>query len=115
MITTFDEYEEAALATVAYPRMGNNIIYPALKLNGEAGEVAEKVGKLWRNFNKEFPADYTDAEKEAILLELGDVLWYITACANELGADLVTVADMNIKKLKDRRKRGVIKSEGDNR
>lgn len=82
-------------------------IYPALGLCGEAGEFADKIKKTWRNG--------TPLDKRAALLELGDVLWYLSACARDLGSSLEEVAAMNVAKLLDRRARGVLKSEGDNR
>lgn len=117
MITTFDEYEGLALATAIYPQKGNNIIYPALKLAGEAGEFADKVGKYWRNSGSLFlsPGDLSSPQRVELIRELGDVQWYLAACASELSTSLKVIADINIDKLQDRFKRGVIKSEGDNR
>lgn len=117
MITTLEEYEKYALETAVYPCKGNNILYPALKLAGEAGEFADKVGKYWRNEGTDypFPGNYSSDQRRELIKELGDVLWYITACAHELSVDLSFVANTNIDKLRDRRKRGVIKSVGDNR
>ena len=111
----FSEYEVRALAFAEYPDLGQNAIYPALKLNGEAGEVAGKIGKLWRNEKQSRPSDYSSDDKSAIAKELGDVLWYINALAHELGYHLDEIADTNLQKLTNRRERGVIKSQGDNR
>jgi NTP pyrophosphatase (non-canonical NTP hydrolase) len=76
-------------------------------LVGEAGEVAEKVKKMIRDGRKVAPMD--------IIKELGDVVFYCTALANHVGYDLRTVVDINVVKLDDRQKRGVIKGNGDNR
>jgi NTP pyrophosphatase (non-canonical NTP hydrolase) len=55
------------------------------------------------------------AEREGIKAELGDVLWTLTACCHELGLTLEEIAEMNIQKLTDRKARGVIHGNGDNR
>ncbi|TXH14758.1 MAG: hypothetical protein E6R03_08570 [Hyphomicrobiaceae bacterium] len=104
------EYGKRAYALAIYPR-ANAYVYPALKLAGEAGEVAEKVGKSLRG---DYSLDDPNVKLE-LLKELGDVLWYVNALANDLGADLQTVADMNITKLESRKARGVLAGSGDNR
>ena len=48
-------------------------------------------------------------------MELGDVLWQVAACANEIGYTLREIADLNLAKLGDRADRGVIVGEGDAR
>jgi len=107
---TLSEYQIKSRQTAVYPYIGDNIDYPTLKLNGEAGEVAEIVGKLirkgiyWPGEGKEIPGLYRDQ----IALELGDVLWYIAAIASELGFDLEKIAEMNYHKLEERRKEGKI-------
>ena len=45
----FSEYQARSRATAVYPDAGNNIVYPALGLCGEAGETAEKVKKAIRD------------------------------------------------------------------
>ena len=82
------------------------LIENTLGLAGEAGEVAEKVKKLYRD---------SQFSKEDVIKELGDVLFYVTALANHLGSDLQSVANANIKKLHDRKDRNKIKGSGDNR
>ena len=107
----FNEYQKKAQKTAIYPGKGENLYYPTMGLTGEAGEVAEKVKKLLRDFNNKI----TDEYKLEILKELGDVLWYVTDIAQELGSSLQDVAELNIKKLESRKKRNVIKGNGDNR
>ena len=110
-----NEYQDLALKTASYPSVERNTIYPALKLAGESGEVADKIGKWWRNNNITEGDQLDKDQKLALTLELGDVLWYIAALAGELNISLEEVADRNIDKLQDRKKRNVIKGEGDNR
>jgi NTP pyrophosphatase (non-canonical NTP hydrolase) len=111
----FEEYAKYAVATAEYPNIGENLVYPALGLVGEAGEVAEKVKKIWRNKGTISPRDVDAATKEMIVKEMGDVLWYLAALSGELGVPLSKVAFLNLEKLNDRRARNVIKSEGDER
>lgn len=116
---TFNEYQVFALKTAAYPHVEgigtHNLVYPAMGLAGEAGEYLDKVKKNWRNFNSMTANNLTPEQRTEFLKELGDVLWYLSASCEELGYSLDAVAELNIKKLSDRRERGVIKSEGDNR
>lgn len=107
----FNEYQKKALETAAYSD-SYAIIYPALKLSGEAGEVSEKVGKILRDKGGNFK---TEGFVEDIKKELGDVLWYIAAMASDLGLTLDEIASHNIQKLADRKNRGVIQGSGDNR
>lgn len=80
-------------------------------LAGEAGEVANKVKKIYRDKNGELGAD----DRAALASELGDVLWYIAIMAYEIDFNLDTIAQQNIKKLHSRMERGTIKGSGDQR
>ena len=110
-IYTFQQYQEVAWSTAIFPNKGKDLIYPVLKLNGESGEVAEKLGKIIRD--KESYVSMED--KRALVDELGDVLWYINAIAITLGVDLEDVAQRNIEKLESRKDRNVLHGEGDYR
>ena len=106
----FKEYQEVAITTAKYDN-SLKVIYPALGLCGEAGEVAEKVKKIYRDKNGLFDsATITEIKKE-----LGDVLWYISQISNDLGINLEDVAQSNIDKLLSRKERNVINGNGDNR
>ncbi|MCC0000859.1 MAG: nucleoside triphosphate pyrophosphohydrolase family protein [Methylobacteriaceae bacterium] len=85
--------------------------YPALKLNGEAGEVAEKVGKAFRDNDGIFDMQ----RRQDIAKEIGDVLWYCAAVARDLGLSLGDCAIGNFTKLIDRADRDVLGGSGDNR
>lgn len=106
---TLNEYMKAALETAMYPEE-YRIIYPALGIAGEAGEVADKVKKVIRDYGS-----FTDERKREIVKEIGDVLWSCAVLSNDLGYTLEEVGIMNIEKLKSRKERGVIGGSGDNR
>jgi len=94
----FEDYQRAASKTALYPRRMSNVEYPTLGLAGEAGEVANIVKKIQRDHE----GVLTDEMRAKLKDELGDVLWYISACADELGLTLAEIADFNIQKLAKR-------------
>tara|TARA_R110002074_G_scaffold386016_1_gene567586 strand:+ start:322 stop:645 length:324 start_codon:yes stop_codon:yes gene_type:complete len=105
----FNEYQKLAKTTAIYDKK-HQILYPALGLAGEAGEVANKVKKIIRDGyenNKDYRAD--------IGAEIGDVLWYCAVLASDIGLELSDIAFNNTVKLKDRMNRGVIGGNGDKR
>ena len=79
-----------------------------LCLVGEAGEVAEKLKKAYRDQGGAVDAD-------SMVSELGDVLYYLVRYAHLLGTNLEGVAKKNVEKLKDRAARGKLRGEGDGR
>lgn len=108
-----DAYQNLAIGTAIYPgrRSFAGLTYVALKMNGEAGEIAEKVGKTIRDDNSVLLPE----KREQLIKELGDVLWYVAAAADELSIDLSFVAKVNLAKLADRKARGALGGSGDNR
>jgi len=106
-----NHYQSESRKTALYPDVGCNAIYPTLGLVGEAGEVADKVKKILRDKKGIFDED----SKDAIKLELGDVLWYISQLSSELGYELEDVANSNLQKLNSRKIRGKLKGNGDMR
>ena len=117
MNMTLDEYETEAMNTAIYP---GHLIYPLLGLQGEVGELSEKVKKYFRDTTEEMELDDPVVEmsaelREDLAREAGDVLWYLTALVGDLGYDLEEVAAMNLKKLADRQERGHLQGSGDYR
>jgi NTP pyrophosphatase (non-canonical NTP hydrolase) len=106
----FDDYQQTALRTAIYAER-HRIIYPALGLASEAGEVAGKIKKVLRDQE----GDFAKAPIEAIRDELGDVLWYVAVLAADLGLSLEQIAADNVAKLAARRQRGTIGGAGDHR
>ena len=110
---TFDEYQEFAKTTAIYSDNAK-VVYPTLGLSGEAGEVAEKVKKNIRK-SKFCSFEFYGNELDDIAKELGDVLWYVSALASDIGYSLEDIAQINMEKLKSRQERNKIEGEGDNR
>ena len=125
-----DEYQRIATKSAIYPGQGTplGLAYVALKLNGEAGEFAEHVGKAMRDDNL-MPVGVTEhgndvayidgmltaERRDLIIKEIGDVLWYLSAACNELGISLSEAATINLEKLCDRAERNALRGSGDNR
>lgn len=113
---TPNEYQKEAHKTSKYPVaiVEGNVYpyaYPVEGLTEEAGEVAGKFAKAIRDEN----GIISDKRKTEIIKELGDVMWFVAELCTLLDADLEIVMQLNIAKLADRAKRGVISGSGDNR
>lgn len=105
---TLNEYQRLALETAIYP---SPIIYPALEICGEAGEIADKVKKVMRDHAGHFG----EAERLQIAYEIGDVLWGLANLSHDLGYTLEEVTRINYEKLRSRQLRGKLGGSGDNR
>jgi NTP pyrophosphatase (non-canonical NTP hydrolase) len=110
---TLDEYQRRSFGTAIYPGQGtiDGLIYTTMGLIGEAGELANKLKKVLRDDG----GVLTPETKHKLMMELGDVLWYVSATAKELEYKLETVGAFNIRHLEDRRSRGVTGGSGDAR
>ena len=111
---TMNDYQADTAATAIYKW---KVVYPALGLASEAGEVCDKIKKLIRDHGIDQGGleDLKYAQRVAIVSELGDCLWYIAALARDLGTSLNEVAHMNLEKIKSRQERGKLEGSGDNR
>jgi NTP pyrophosphatase (non-canonical NTP hydrolase) len=94
---------EGKIMTTGDDRLVENV----LGLMGEAGEIAEKVKKQIR--------DGKLVAGDAIIKELGDVMFYVTALANYYDSDLDEVLQKNVDKLNGREERGTLQGSGDER
>jgi len=107
----FSDYQHLSRRTAHYPTIGHPVIYPALGLTNEAGEVAGKIKKIFRDKG----GAIGDADREVLKAELGDVLWYLAQVCTELDVSLEEVAQHNLDKLMSRQARGMIGGDGDTR
>lgn len=107
---TLDEYQERALSTNI--NTGTHVFFDRMfGLVGEAGELADKVKKWIRDDQ----ADWDKLDKQMMMDELGDVLWYVATLAETLGYKFSEVAEYNAAKLASRQARGKLSGAGDNR
>lgn len=105
-----DEYQQLTESTdIIQP--GDRFSYYPLGLNGEAGEVADKMKKIIRDKQGRM----TQEDRHAIALELGDCMWYIARMSAFLGFPLSEIARMNIDKLQSRQQRDKLSGSGDYR
>jgi len=107
----FSDYQNKSRETAKYPVIGHAVIYPTLGLVNEAGEVAGKIKKIFRDKN----GHINEESRAALKAELGDVLWYLAQMCTELEIPLEEVAEANLAKLLDRQSRGKIQGDGDTR
>ena len=107
----FDAYQHRAREFALYHGKLPPLIYPALGLSGEVGEVLEKVKKIYRDGDGTITAD----QRLSLVKELSDVLWYLAATAGDLGFTLSDIATINLNKLTARKEAGTIHGSGDNR
>lgn len=101
------DYQEACRSTRQYPSQ-YSVIYPAIGLAGEAGELLNKLKKHLRG-------DPDVAMRDDMISELGDILWYCSALADDLKVSLDRVAQQNLDKLARRKATNSVRGSGDNR
>lgn len=104
------EYQEIINKTAVFPKE-IGLIYCTLGVTGEAGEIAEKVKKLYRDNGGQM----TEEIRNSLKKEIGDVLWYCTALSSELGFTLEEVMEANYEKLMKRRETNTLHGNGDDR
>lgn len=109
METSFLDYEKFVEQTK--DNMCNDILYLTVAMCGEAGEVADKVKKIYRD-HEGIVDGVTEHE---IAMEIGDVLWYLAALAIKLRVPLWSIAKCNIDKVNHRIAMDKLHGNGDYR
>lgn len=109
METSFLDYEKFVEQTK--DNMCNDILYLTVAMCGEAGEVADKVKKIYRDHE----GIVDSVAEQEIAAELGDVLWYLTAIAVKLRVPLWSIAKCNIDKVNRRINMETLHGSGDYR
>lgn len=110
-----EEYGNTAITTLskthAFGDIDAELMAQVLGLVGESGEIAEKFKKLVRDKKGELSQE----DRDEIIKELGDILWYVNTVSHLLGSSLEEVAQKNLHKVLSRKDRGKISGSGDNR
>lgn len=91
---TLNEYQAEAQRTLPSMTLLEGITNAVLGLSGEAGECADMIKKMRYQGHV--------LEVRELILELGDVMWYVAAAATALGFKLGDIGERNIEKLKKR-------------
>ena len=110
-LESFETYQRESRKTWGVVSMDHPVVYPTLGLVNEAGEVAGKIKKIFRDRD----GLISEEDRQALKQELGDVLWYLTQICTELDLSLEEVAEANLTKLFSRLERGKIRGDGDYR
>lgn len=109
---TFKEYQKRALTTALphEPPLMDKTIW-VMGIAGEAGELTDK----WKKIVAYHDGKITKKDLGELAKEIGDILWYMALFTDRLGLSLDVIAQQNLAKLADRKKRNVIRGQGDNR
>lgn len=75
----------------------NRLLTAAIGISAEGGEFAEIVKKI--SFQGK---PYNEANRHHMIIELGDVLWYIMQACIVLDTDLNEIMELNVQKLTSR-------------
>lgn len=89
-----DLYQQEVQRTVGTKGYGDTLAMASMGLAGETGEVCDILKKVLFHSH--------ELDRDKIALELGDVLWYLTALCNALNVPLKEVLDKNTEKLRKR-------------
>lgn len=104
MISEFYIYQKEAMT---FRKESADEWYALLNLSAEVGELHSLYAKSLRDGHK--------LPRDLVKKELGDILWMVAAIAQDQHMSLDEVAWGNLAKLRDRKERGVIEGNGDNR
>lgn len=119
---TFAEYQRRARETAVYKdsifealnitpdesRLARllKLTYTVMGLAGEVGEFANIVKKIERD------GKTIEEMLNQLVDELGDVVWYVFACADEMGVPLEDIARHNLEKLAKRKAQRQLHDDG---
>ena len=110
-LLNFDTFQNAALNIGRFDAIKDDVKYMTLGLCGEAGELANKVKKIFRDDG----GAVTDKRRAEIIFEIGDCLWYLAGLSRQMGIPFSVAAYLNLCKVEKRIKNKTLHGDGDNR
>jgi NTP pyrophosphatase (non-canonical NTP hydrolase) len=92
---SMNAYQDAAMKTAAPVKdLEDALLVCSVAIAGEAGELLNDVKKIiWQGHVY---------DRRAVMLEMGDILWYMARLSKEIGVPLSEVARLNQEKLNQR-------------
>lgn len=90
----FNEYQKLAMRTASETGQKNLVLNGVMGLCGEAGECIDIV--------KKYMFQGHELDRQKLIDEASDCLWYLAAIAAGLGTGLEEIAVYNVEKLKKR-------------
>lgn len=94
---TLNDYQDLAGATLLRREKGRDLLaYLIFGLMEETGEVAARL-KHMMSGGRKVPSS---PDRGSLLLELGDVLWYLATLSAALDLNLEEIAAANLRKLR---------------
>ena len=98
----FDEYQKECaktdVGTAAQDCLEPGWLYYAMGISGEAGELMEKIKKLFRDKQGIVDSEF----KQDVIKEMGDVQWYMARLCSVFDIEFETIFTTNVEKLQSR-------------
>ena len=111
----FNEYQEKCgltdVGTSAQDCIEPGWLYYVLGIAGEAGELMEKIKKLFRDKNGVIDDEF----KQMVIKEMGDYHWYSARLCSAFDIEYNEIPKHNTEKLLSRLERGKLHGDGDER
>ena len=105
----------AVTAALTYTPTGDQFRDLTHYVSALAEEAGEACSILKRHCRGDFDFFESPDQRQKMMKEIGDVLWYVNAVAMYIGSSLEEVMNLNNEKTLDRLERNVIKGKGDER
>jgi NTP pyrophosphatase (non-canonical NTP hydrolase) len=107
MSKEYQDFVEAIASSHSKANLQSRLGTIGLGAAGEGGEIADLIKKVLYHKGGIFE----DSDREKLVKELGDVLWYVAFACNTLNTTLEELMWENMEKLKERYPTGEFREE----